>query len=148
MYITIETVLCVLLPFSFRHYCNRKNTIWLLAWSLFISTMLHFSFLCTHNTTSKIQLDTIFSNPLDSESALWSATPSASKCWRLTQNYSIEGKNLVWEKVYYWIHMIISIVLPTLAMLLCTILIVQRFTFKVINLNIIIIPKYTLKKIF
>lgn len=151
LYITIETLLCVLLPFTFRKYCSRKNTIWLLIGSLFFSTFLHCSFLCTHNTTSKILLEApslmlkknhinLFLNneTKENSSIYWQNKyniPSNNSivdwCWKLTKSYSIVIRNLLLEKIYYWVNMALSIVFPTIAMLLCTILIIQRFTFKV-----------------
>lgn len=35
------------------------------------------------------------------------------------------------QKVYYWIQTTVAIIIPTVAMLVCSILIVKQFTFKV-----------------
>lgn len=58
------------------------------------------------------------------------------RCWQLLLSYTMQPistllKNEMYEKIYYWLQIMASIVLPTLAMLFCSFLIVTRFTFKV-----------------
>lgn len=117
--VTIETVLCVLLPFSFRQYCTRKTTLTLLLGSFIFSTALHLTFLSTHT----IGLSTVL-HPDETKNCFWTGL-----------RYSMRRTQLpfheVYEKVYYWLQMTVAIVVPTVAMLICSILIVTQFTFKV-----------------
>lgn len=181
LYITIETVICVLMPFSFRKYCTRKKTLWLLITSVIISIFLHLIFLCTHEVKTKLMVldsqsllnftsttyNTITTkNETDHESKTvarrsggisdsfgttnWSGSDTVQDftnvelkhCWQLLLSYTMQPipallANKIYEKIYYWLQMMASIVLPTLAMLLCSLLIVTQFTFKVNYKNII-----------
>lgn len=47
------------------------------------------------------------------------------------------------QKVYYWIQTTVAIIIPTVAMLVCSILIVKQFTFKVRHLNRFVHSKIT-----
>lgn len=120
--VTIETVLCVLLPFSFRQYCTRKMTVLMLIGSVIISTAIHMTFLLTHTVIMELTIDKL--------------STETDSCWYISGYYSVKSDRLpiheTYEKVYYWIQITVSIVLPTLAMLVCSILIVTQFTFKVI----------------
>lgn len=193
LYITIETVICVLMPFSFRKYCTRKKTLWLLIASVIISIFLHLIFLCTHEVKTKLMLidsqsfpkyinNVVFNTTMPSveittttlktiieyeskkfivrrsndifdlqNTTSWSLKSDALKntsnenvqniklpkrCWQLLLSYRMQPipallTNEIYEKIYYWLQMMASIVLPTLAMLLCSLLIVTQFTFKV-----------------
>uniref|UniRef100_A0AC34FBE7 G-protein coupled receptors family 1 profile domain-containing protein n=1 Tax=Panagrolaimus sp. ES5 TaxID=591445 RepID=A0AC34FBE7_9BILA len=118
--VTIETVLCVLLPFSFRQYCTRKLTMMMLLGTFAVSTALHLTFLLTHTVTTETAINTqVLEN---------------NQCWIASTYYLMQRTPLalheIYEKVYYWTQMTVSIVLPTIAMLICSVLIVTQFTFK------------------
>ena len=123
--VTIETVLCVLLPFSFRQYCTRRLTMMMLIGTFAVSTALHLTFLLTHTVSVETAIST---QVLDSKS-----------CWLASTYYLMQRTPLalheIYEKVYYWTQMTVSIVLPTIAMLICSVLIVTQFTFKVRSSN-------------
>uniref|UniRef100_A0A7E4VLQ2 G_PROTEIN_RECEP_F1_2 domain-containing protein n=1 Tax=Panagrellus redivivus TaxID=6233 RepID=A0A7E4VLQ2_PANRE len=118
--VTIETVLCVLLPFSFRQYCTHRMTYILLVSSGIASLVLHFTFLATHTVVGTTMIASVAGNDND--------------CWEARTWFSVQTKPLfvhaVYEKVYYWTQMTVSITLPTIAMLVCSVLILTRFTFK------------------
>lgn len=136
LFITIETVLCVLRPFSFRKYCTRRTTLWLLGGCLVASVALHLIFLCTHEVNGKLALteEPIVMDERNVSSS--TSLPLSRTCWKMTLTYSMQPVEVLqryrhYEKLYYWLQMMASIVLPTLAMLVCSLLIVTRFTFKV-----------------
>ena len=94
----------------------------MLTGSVIISTALHMTFLLTHTVTTDYTIGTV--------------AIGALKCWEKQIYYLVKTNELpihqIYEKIYYWIQITVSIVLPTLAMLVCSILIVTQFTFKVI----------------
>uniref|UniRef100_A0A915DWU6 G-protein coupled receptors family 1 profile domain-containing protein n=1 Tax=Ditylenchus dipsaci TaxID=166011 RepID=A0A915DWU6_9BILA len=120
------------------------------------SSAMHFIFLSTHQVSSKLSL---YSPPPPAISMLSGSAgrhyyaplhqfrqhhhqphntdqpKQVSNCWELIITYSMQPiavllTNQSYEKIYYWLQMLCSIVVPTLAMLLCSVLIVTRFTFK------------------
>lgn len=127
LFVTIETALCVILPFSFRQLCTRKTTITVLCSSIIFSVFLHSTFFYTHSARPIITVK----GP-NGPSRSFNNTPT---CWYLSLSYSLQSDNLtfheLFEKVYYWSQTMFSIVIPTLAMLACSVLIVTKFTFKV-----------------
>lgn len=100
----------------------------MLTGSVIISTALHMTFLLTHTVMKYYSIETV--------------SIGAQKCWEKQIYYLVKPNELpiheIYEKIYYWIQITVSIVLPTLAMLICSILIVTQFTFKVISFYIIL----------
>lgn len=119
--VTIETVLCVLLPFAFRHYCTRKLSVVLLISSFLISSGVHLTFIFTH--------------VVEASPAFLEFKFDSVPCYWFVKAYSMHIINdqayKLYEKLYYWTQMALSIVLPTVTMLICSILVITRFTFKV-----------------
>lgn len=121
--VTVETVMCVLMPFLFRQYCTKRTTWFFLVITLSLSTILHLTLVFTTEITM---------HPLAiKEHALPQTNTS---CWYIKNMYMfmIRSNNAydVIQKVYYWIQTTVAIIIPTVAMLVCSILIVKQFTFK------------------
>ncbi|VDK43411.1 unnamed protein product, partial [Cylicostephanus goldi] len=110
--VTVETVMCVLMPFLFRQYCTKRTTWSFLLASLTVATLL--------NVANIIVERILFQ--------------SNSSCWYIrSMHLFIMRSSSVYEviqKVYYWIQTTVAIIIPTVAMLICSILIVKQFTFK------------------
>ncbi|KHN79813.1 hypothetical protein Tcan_07570 [Toxocara canis] len=121
LFVTIETVLCVLMPFSFRQFCTRRLTLILLISSVFLSSTLHLTFICTHSI-----IETAIIVDMQSD--------DSTKCYWLVTQYAMQisagAVYEFYEKIYYWTQLTLSIVVPTVVMLICSLLIVTRFTFK------------------
>ncbi|VDK47963.1 unnamed protein product [Anisakis simplex] len=116
--VTIETVLCVLMPFHFRQFCTKRLTLILLLSSVFLSSTLHLTFIYTNSVIETPIIQEIRSNP-------------STSCYRLMVRYSMQiSSGAVYEKLYYWTQLLLSIVIPTIVMLICSVLIVTQFTFK------------------
>ncbi|KAK0396611.1 hypothetical protein QR680_001784 [Steinernema hermaphroditum] len=117
--VTIETVMCVLMPFSFRQYCTRRLSLNLLIATVILSSGLHLTFLCTHHVATSSVLREI---------------NSSVHCWYHAIYFTMQRNTLpiyeLYEKMYYWIQMTVSIVLPTIIMLICSVLIITQFTIK------------------
>ncbi|VDP12563.1 unnamed protein product [Onchocerca flexuosa] len=105
--ITIETVLCVLLPFHFRQICTKRISLIILLGFLLCSIFLHIPF---------IFIQTVISNPILKE--LDSRQYNRGPFYEYVQ------------KAYYWLQITLSILIPNIAMLACSILIVMQFSFK------------------
>uniref|UniRef100_A0A0N5ARR4 G_PROTEIN_RECEP_F1_2 domain-containing protein n=1 Tax=Syphacia muris TaxID=451379 RepID=A0A0N5ARR4_9BILA len=120
LWVTIETVLCVLLPFAFRHYCTRRFSMALLVASFSISSCIHVTFLFTH--------------VVDASPTFLEFNFDSIPCYWFVKTYNMHIINdqayKLYEKLYYWTQMTLSIVLPTVTMLICSILVITRFTFK------------------
>uniref|UniRef100_A0A1I7YP68 G_PROTEIN_RECEP_F1_2 domain-containing protein n=1 Tax=Steinernema glaseri TaxID=37863 RepID=A0A1I7YP68_9BILA len=137
--VTMETVMCVLMPFSFRQYCTRRLTLNLLIATVVLSTALHLTFLCTHHVSTTTVL-----RELNSSTQCWYHSIHFTMQRNTPPIYELYEKMYYWiqmtrntppiyelyEKMYYWIQMTVSIVLPTIIMLICSVLIITRFTFK------------------
>ena len=113
-----ETVICVLWPFSLRRYFSAQCTFACLAACLGLATAIHSLFLLTHEV-------------VPDPSALL-MVPEA-ECFRIAVSFRMRPS---WwapllESPFYWMQMTCTIVLPTLLMLLCSALILSRFTMKV-----------------
>ncbi|KIH65073.1 hypothetical protein ANCDUO_04607 [Ancylostoma duodenale] len=122
--VTVETVMCVLMPFLFRQYCTKRTTWFFLVISLSLSTLLHLTLVFTTEITV---------HPLAIKEH--TLPESNSTCWFIQNMYlfMVRSNNAyeVIQKVYYWIQTTVAIIIPTVAMLVCSILIVKQFTFKV-----------------
>ncbi|VDL70957.1 unnamed protein product [Nippostrongylus brasiliensis] len=121
--VTVETVMCVLMPFLFRQYCTKRTTWFFLVITLSLSTLLHLTLVFTTEIT--LHPLAIKEQPLPQ---------SNTSCWYIKNMYMfmIRSNNAydVIQKVYYWIQTTVAIIIPTIAMLVCSILIVKQFTFK------------------
>lgn len=149
MLVTFETALCVLMPFSFRQFCTRKKTSIALFSCILTSICLHTTFFLIHTVKPVVSIkwlngqQEMFVKPLNSSIASDFGT---RECWYLFKFYTIKlsetpfyrmyllGLQLnfleLLEKLYYWAQAILSISLPTFLMLICTIIVVSKFTFK------------------
>ncbi|VDK68674.1 unnamed protein product [Onchocerca ochengi] len=105
--ITIETVLCVLLPFHFRQICTKRRSLIILLGFLLCSIFLHIPF---------IFIQTVISSTILKE--LDSRQHNRGPFYEYVQ------------KAYYWLQITLSILIPTIAMLACSVLIVMQFSFK------------------
>jgi len=87
----------------------------LLLCSLLASSGLHLIFFTTHQVASRVEVISI-----------------NNTCWRLYRHYFMEPTIISGhhERIYYTTTAMLSIVIPTLAMLVCSALIVTQFTFK------------------
>ncbi|KHJ98739.1 hypothetical protein OESDEN_01276 [Oesophagostomum dentatum] len=121
--VTVETVMCVLMPFLFRQYCTKRTTWLFLVVSLSLSTLLHLTLVFTTEITTHPVAIVHHSVP-----------EKNSTCWFIQSMYLLvmRGSSAyeVIQKVYYWIQTTVAIIIPTVAMLICSILIVKQFTFK------------------
>lgn len=123
---TIETLLCVVQPFSFRQYCTTTVTYSLLVSATLLSVLVHFTFPVTH----RMERTWLTGQHYEMATENGSLT-----CSRTVISHSMRLRNgpffLTYEKFYFWTQAALSILLPTLAMLLCTVLIITNFRFKV-----------------
>lgn len=123
---TIETLLCVVQPFSFRQYCTTAVTYSLLASATLLSVLVHFTFPVTHLMERSFFREEHHEQLTENESLF---------CSRTVFSHSMRLRSgalyLTYEKFYFWTQAVLSILLPTLAMLLCTVLIITNFRFKV-----------------
>ncbi|KAK6109944.1 7 transmembrane receptor (rhodopsin family) protein [Brugia pahangi] len=106
--ITIETVLCVLLPFYFRQICTKRLSLIILFCFVLCSIFLHIPFIFSQ---------TVISSPILKE----------------LENRQYNNREPFYEyiqKTYYWLQITLSILIPNIAMLICSILIVAQFSFK------------------
>ncbi|KAK6765740.1 hypothetical protein RB195_025570 [Necator americanus] len=121
--VTVETVVCVLMPFLFRQYCTKRTTWFFLMISLSLSTLLHLTLVFTTE---------IAMHPLAIKEHI--LPERNSSCWYIQNMYvfMMRSNNVyeVIQRVYYWIQTTVAIIIPTIAMLVCSILIVKQFTFK------------------
>uniref|UniRef100_A0A915PN59 G-protein coupled receptors family 1 profile domain-containing protein n=1 Tax=Setaria digitata TaxID=48799 RepID=A0A915PN59_9BILA len=119
--ITIETVLCVLLPFHFRQICTKRISLIVLLGFVLCSIFLHLPFLF---------IQTVISSPVLKELD----SRQHKRCYWITKQYFMQThKEPFYEyiqKAYYWLQITLSIVIPNIAMLACSILIVAQFIFK------------------
>ncbi|MCP9266326.1 hypothetical protein DINM_021857 [Dirofilaria immitis] len=119
--ITIETVLCVLLPFHFRHICTKRISLIILLGFVLCGIFLHIPF---------IFIQTVISSPILKELD----SRQYNRCYWITNQYFMQTyKGPFYEyvqKTYYWLQITLSILIPNIAMLACSILIVMRFSFK------------------
>uniref|UniRef100_A0A914GYB4 G-protein coupled receptors family 1 profile domain-containing protein n=1 Tax=Globodera rostochiensis TaxID=31243 RepID=A0A914GYB4_GLORO len=118
MFISLQTMVCVLRPFAFRRWCGRRPTLCCLIGSVLCAAGIHSLFLVSHEVVSVPTLQ------------LNSAQPSAV-CFRIVTTFRMRLYNAVWapalERPYYLVQMSATIVLPTLVMMACTALVVSRF---------------------
>ncbi|KAL3981737.1 7 transmembrane receptor (rhodopsin family) protein [Acanthocheilonema viteae] len=105
--ITVETVLCVLLPFHFRQICTKRISLIILFGFVLCSIFLHIPF---------IFIQTVISSPILKELE--------------NQQHNREPFYKYIQKTYYWLQITLSILIPNIAMLACSILIVMQFSFK------------------
>uniref|UniRef100_A0A0K0DPB6 G_PROTEIN_RECEP_F1_2 domain-containing protein n=1 Tax=Angiostrongylus cantonensis TaxID=6313 RepID=A0A0K0DPB6_ANGCA len=121
--VTVETVMCVLMPFLFRQYCTKRTTWFFLLITLSLSTLLHSTLVFT--TEIAMHPLAITEHALEKEN---------STCWYIQNMYMFMIRSNsaydVIQKIYYWIQTTFAIIIPTIAMLVCSILIVKQFTFK------------------
>ncbi|OZC08153.1 hypothetical protein X798_04846 [Onchocerca flexuosa] len=119
--ITIETVLCVLLPFHFRQICTKRISLIILLGFLLCSIFLHIPF---------IFIQTVISNPILKELD----SRQYNRCYWITNQYFMQTYRGPFyeyvQKAYYWLQITLSILIPNIAMLACSILIVMQFSFK------------------
>ncbi|VDM79501.1 unnamed protein product [Strongylus vulgaris] len=121
--VTVETVMCVLMPFLFRQYCTKRTTWFFLVVSLTLSTLLHLTLVFTTEITTH-PLAIMQHNLPENNSSCWYVRSMHLFIMRSSSVYEVI------QKVYYWIQTTVAIIIPTAAMLICSILIVKQFTFK------------------
>lgn len=118
--VTVETMFCVLLPFRFRQFCTKRISLTVLLASALCSIFLHVPFIFTQ---------TVISSPVFRE-----FNNQHAKCYWIATEYSMQTlRDPVYEHVeraYYWLQITLSIVIPNISMLICSILIVKQFSFK------------------
>ncbi|EFO15349.1 hypothetical protein LOAG_13161 [Loa loa] len=105
--ITIETVLCVLLPFHFRQICTKLTSLIILLGFMLCSILLHIPFVFSQ---------TVISSPILKELE--------------SRHHNREPFYEYIQKTYYWLQITLSILIPNIAMLACSVLIVTQFSFK------------------
>uniref|UniRef100_A0A914VR53 G-protein coupled receptors family 1 profile domain-containing protein n=1 Tax=Plectus sambesii TaxID=2011161 RepID=A0A914VR53_9BILA len=123
--VTVETLLCVVQPFSFRQYCTTTVTYSLLVSATLLSVLVHFTFPVTHRMERTLLPGQHHDLRIGNTTLLCSRTV-ISHSMRLRMGAFF----LTYEKFYFWTQAALSILLPTLAMLLCTVLIITNFRFK------------------
>ncbi|VIO86200.1 Uncharacterized protein BM_BM3355 [Brugia malayi] len=119
--ITIETVLCVLLPFYFRQICTKRLSLIILFCFVLCSIFLHIPFIFSQ---------TVISSPILKELE----NRQYNRCYWITNQYFMETYREPFyeyiQKTYYWLQITLSILIPNIAMLICSVLIVAQFSFK------------------
>ncbi|CAI5449959.1 unnamed protein product [Caenorhabditis angaria] len=119
--VTMETVMCIMWPFVFRKYCTKRVTWIFLILSLLAATLLMSTLLMTVDVEERIHVAN-YTLP----------EPQDSTCWYLESSFRLFNRPEFdfLRRILITTTMAVSIVLPTIAMLVCTILIIKQFTFK------------------
>ncbi|KAI6214874.1 G-PROTEIN-RECEP-F1-2 domain-containing protein [Aphelenchoides besseyi] len=118
--ITIETAICILLPFSFRQLCTRKTTFGILVCSTLCSILLHLSFFFhTHNSCNCF--GAIIRHQHCGESCVTTSNVFESNIICFVQ--LPRPHTSFFERFYFWSQMFLSIIIPTAIMLMCSALI-------------------------
>uniref|UniRef100_A0A0R3S5N6 G_PROTEIN_RECEP_F1_2 domain-containing protein n=1 Tax=Elaeophora elaphi TaxID=1147741 RepID=A0A0R3S5N6_9BILA len=119
--ITIETVLCVLLPFHFRQICTKQISLIILLSFVLFGIVLHIPFIFSQTVISSLILKELESRQHD-------------RCYWVTSQYFMQTYREPFyeyiQKTYYWLQITLSILIPNIAMLICSILIVMQFSLK------------------
>lgn len=121
--VCIETVVCVLWPFALRRLFSSRCTYGCLIGSISMAAAIHSLFLLTHDVVPDPSTLVLVSSSSDQQHF----------CFRIAHSFRMRPSRRwapLLERPYYWVQMTLTIVLPTLAMLLCSALIVSRFTLK------------------
>ncbi|KAI6177028.1 G-PROTEIN-RECEP-F1-2 domain-containing protein [Aphelenchoides bicaudatus] len=134
--VTIETLLCILLPFSFRQLCTRKTTSVALISCVVASILLHIVFFLMQTVKPFVSIK-LMDEQIPTRHALidfntTTNTIQRTNCWYVFKFYKMQLSQVDFyeslEKVYYWTQSIFSIILPTCLMLVFSVLIVSKFT--------------------
>ncbi|CAJ0583314.1 unnamed protein product, partial [Mesorhabditis spiculigera] len=115
--VTFETVLCVMVPFVFRQYCTKKMTYTVLVIATLAATALQMVFLVVRSTQHFAQI----------------SYDETGNCFYGKIYYSLElrsAAHLLLQKTYVIAQIALVIVIPTIAMLVCTMIIVKQFSLK------------------
>ncbi|VDN06188.1 unnamed protein product [Thelazia callipaeda] len=119
--VTIETVFCVLLPFHFRQIFTKRISLIILLGFAIGSVFLHIPFIFTQ---------TVIGSPVFKE---YDGRHS-NRCYWITKLYSMQTRRGLFyehiQKAYYWLQITLSILIPNIFMLACSVLIVTQFSFK------------------
>ncbi|KAF8354453.1 hypothetical protein PRIPAC_96076 [Pristionchus pacificus] len=119
--VTIETVMCIIMPFTFRQYCTVKMTWTMLAITFFFSCCLNLS-LIPVQIIRKAFMSLIF----------YSGEESTVPCWYTPEFFYADNdpEMRIVQTTIYWTTMFAVVMLPTVAMLVCSIIIVRQFSLK------------------
>ncbi|EFP11150.1 hypothetical protein GCK72_017912 [Caenorhabditis remanei] len=120
--VTMETVMCIMTPFIFRKYCTKKMTWIVLILSAFAATLLHLTIVIVTDVEEFTQVKQYIQNFKKENAACW----FLQSVFRARNNPHYE----IYRRFYATTTMAVSIVIPTIAMLVCTLLIIKKFTFK------------------
>ncbi|EGT47016.1 hypothetical protein CAEBREN_04122 [Caenorhabditis brenneri] len=120
--VTMETVMCIMTPFIFRKYCTKKMTWIVLILSGIAATLLHVAIVIVTDVKEIVQVKQYIQNFKKENAACW----YLQAAFRVRNNRDFE----IYRRFYATATMAVSIVIPTVAMLVCTFLIINKFTFK------------------
>ncbi|GMT36939.1 hypothetical protein PFISCL1PPCAC_28236, partial [Pristionchus fissidentatus] len=117
--VTIETVMCIIMPFTFRQYCTVKMTWTMLAITFFFSCCLNLSLIPAQLIKSAWTPNLFFRKE----------TPP---CWYSSEFFYADNdpELRIVQTTVYWTTMFAVVMLPTVAMLVCSIIIVRQFSLK------------------
>ncbi|CAI2353622.1 unnamed protein product [Caenorhabditis sp. 36 PRJEB53466] len=120
--VTMETVMCIMTPFIFRKYCTKKMTWIVLIMSGVAASLLHTAIVIVTDVQEMVQVRQYVHN-FKKENA---------SCWFLQSVFRVRNNPYyeIYRRFYATTTMAVSIVIPTIAMLVCTLLIIKKFTFK------------------
>ncbi|CAP36254.2 Protein CBG18923 [Caenorhabditis briggsae] len=120
--VTLETVMCIMTPFIFKKYCTKKTTWTVLIMSAFAATLLHVAIVIVTEVQEHAQVRQYIQNFKKENAA----------CWFLQSVFRVRNDPYyeTYRRFYATATMAVSIVIPTIAMLVFTILIIKKFTFK------------------
>ncbi|CAB3399110.1 unnamed protein product [Caenorhabditis bovis] len=120
--VTVETVMCIMMPFVFRKYCTKRLTWIFLITSLIIASALHTTILWVTDVEEHVKVKTYVPNFKLENTSCW----FLQSVFRVRNNPQFE----IWRRFYTTITMAVSIVIPTVAMLVCSILITKHYSLK------------------
>uniref|UniRef100_A0A1I7UMT5 G_PROTEIN_RECEP_F1_2 domain-containing protein n=2 Tax=Caenorhabditis tropicalis TaxID=1561998 RepID=A0A1I7UMT5_9PELO len=120
--VTMETVMCIMTPFIFRKYCTKKMTYIVLILSTIAATLLHIAIIIVTDVEEVVQVRQYIHNFKRENAACW----FLQSAFRTRNNPDYE----IYRRSHATVTMAVSIVIPTIAMLVCTLLIIKKFTFK------------------
>uniref|UniRef100_A0A8R1DZ36 G_PROTEIN_RECEP_F1_2 domain-containing protein n=1 Tax=Caenorhabditis japonica TaxID=281687 RepID=A0A8R1DZ36_CAEJA len=120
--VTMETVMCIMTPFIFRKYCTKRMTWIVLVLSFFAASLLHVAIVIVTDVQEIIQVKEYSHNFKMEGSVCW----FIQSVFRVRNNPNYE----IYRRFYATTTMAVSIVIPTIAMLVCTLLIIKKFTLK------------------
>ena len=136
LFVTIETALCVVLPFKYRQLSTRRSTSALLLASVLVSACFHACFFfAIHSVVPTIGLrsSSLPAIVADAQSSGGGGGNDGKQraCWFTFFYFTMRRSSLpnhqLVEHIYYWLQTIFVIVVPPLTMLVCCVLLVLKF---------------------